>query len=427
MSARGPSNPGLRGMDLRIEAHNQQNKHKFDQSDQGIGLLLFLALFFAVLYQDALLTGLLGVALAAVAVSAYYKRFAGRRLSLTVTARPRRIFPDQATELEVSVRNPARLPLPWLYVLVHLPRRIEVEGLEVQRAPTDAVVPVPFSLGGRQGLARRASAHLDRRGLYALGPLQAYLADPFGMQESVREGEETSRLLVYPRIHALGADFRRSLPIGDRRGRSFLDEETHYLGPRAYQPTDPLRRIDWRQSARRGDLYVKTFETVATAATALFLDPATARDPWDGIDREVLERTVELTASLASDLIGRGEAVGLYISGVFSEAAGRRAFSYRERPRTGPKQLSRMLEALAQVRPAGIFRDLPRIVVEEVPRLPYHVHVVAIAPHLTYELQRALLRAARDHDTYFLATGPEDPVRDAPLPAKVRPLHLLLR
>ncbi|MDA8345080.1 MAG: DUF58 domain-containing protein [Thermaerobacter sp.] len=399
----------------------------YDQSDQGIGLLLFVALFFAVLYEDALLTVLLGVALATVAVAGYYKRFAGRGLDLTVKVQPRRIFPEQTARLEVSLRNSARLPLPWLNVLVHLPRRMEVSDLKVQRSPIEAVLTLPFSLGGRQALARRAAVHLSHRGLYKLGPVDALVSDPFGIQETLREGNETSTLLVYPRIRPLSAQLRRSLPIGDRRGHSFLDEETHYLGPRAYQPTDPLRRIDWRQSARRGDLYVKTFETVATAATALFLDPTTARDPWDGIDTEVLEETVEITASLASDLIGRGDAVGLYVSGVFSAVAGRRAFSYRERPRTGQKQLSRMLEALAQVRPPGIFRDLPRIIVEEVPRLPYHVHVVVITPYLTHELQRALMRSARNHSTYFLATGQADPARDATLPPTVRPLRVFPR
>lgn len=398
-----------------------------DRRDTGVGILLLFGISLAIVRGDALLTALLGVALATSFVAAYYQRFGGAKLAAGVRVRPRRIFPHQATELQIVLQNGARLPLPWIRVLIHLPRRTQVEGLALQTSPHDEVLSLPMTLGGHQRAVRRASLHLERRGLHPLGPVEAIVVDPFGFAQTNRTLHQTTDLLVYPRIRSLSADLRRTLPIGERRGRSFLDEETRYLGPRAYQPTDPLRRIDWRQSARRGDLHVKTFETVATAATAIFLDPTTARDPWDGIDTGVLESTIEIAASLASDLIGRGEAVGMYVSGIFSEAGGRRPFAYRERPRSGPKQLARLLEALAQLRPPGLFRNLPRIMMEEVPRLSYHVHVVAITPYLTFELQRALLRAARDHDTYFLATGTADPRRDAPLPAKVRPLRLLVR
>ncbi len=425
MSRSGPPNARDLAMSAAVD-HRQDRlrRSRIDTTDQGLSLLIGIGLVVAVVNADALLSGLLSVALAIVLVSWYYKRFAGSHLQVSVRARPRRIFPGQPTELRVEVRNPARLPLPWLRVFVHLARRIKVEEMHVELSPIDAVMPLPFSLGGRQVVERKVTATLEQRGLHQLGPADAWVSDPFGLQEVRRTDPETSPLLVYPRLHAITADLQRTLPIGDRRGHSFLDEETHYLGPRAYQPTDPLRRIDWRQSARRGELHVKTYETVATAATALFLDPTTARLPWEGIDVEVLERTVEITASIASDLIKRGQAVGLYVTGVFSAVAGRRAFSYRERPRTGARQLSRLLEALAQLRPPGLFRDLPRIMIEEVPRLPYHVHVVTIAPYLTKDLQLALLRASRSHKTYFLQTGEADPEQDAQVPPGVRPLHV---
>lgn len=404
-----------------------RSRGAFNQADQGIGLVLFAALFFAVFYQDALLAALLGISLAMVAITGFFVRFGGRRLNLSVRVRPRRVFPGQTATLEIAVRNPEPMPLPWLNVLVNLPRSIELPELHVQRSPTAVMLSMPLSLGGRQHFIRRTTAYLTRRGLHRLGPVDALIADPFGIRQSLRKGREASSILVYPRVRPLDAELRRSLPIGDRRGHSFLDDESRYLGPRAYQPTDSPNRIDWYQSARRGDLFVKTYETVATAATALFLDPTTGRDPWDGIDHAVLEETVEITASLANDLIRRGQATGLYISGVFSEHAGRRAFSYREPPRTGARQLSHLLEALAQVRPPGIFRNLPRILAEEVPHLPYHVHIVVITPYLSHELQHALLRTARNHRTYWLATGQADPQRDATVPPNVRPLHLLSR
>ncbi len=136
---------------------------------------------------------------------------------------------------------------------------------------------------------------------------------------------------------------------------------------------------------------------------------------------------MEITASLASDLIRGGHAVGLYVTGIFSEASGLRAFSFRARPRAGTRQLALLLEALAQVRPPGLFRGLPRILDEEVPRLLYHVRILVIAPHLDRDLHAALMRAARSHQVFFLRTGSADPERDAQLPKGVETLRLVHR
>jgi len=389
----------------------------------GVALLVTVALIYAVVRGDGLLTACLGVFLATSAVAAFYQRFAGRNLVLVMRTRPRRLFPDQQVQLAVGLENRSRLPLPWLRLALHLPQAVQVPDLHLERTPVEQVARLPLTLGGRARIERRVSMVFPERGVHRLGPAEVTLTDPLGLDAQTHYLPQTTDVLVYPRLMPLSAALRESLPMGERRGRSFIDEQSRYLGPRPYQPTDPLRRIDWRQTARRGDLFVRTYETVATTASAIFLDPTTARDTWDGIDVAVLERTVSMTASLAHHLIGRGEAVGLYVTGIFSEAAGRRPFFYREPPRSGARQLGRILEALAQVRPPGLFRDLPRILLEELPHLDYQVHVIVIAPYLTWDLRNALQRAARDHRTHFLATGPRDP-RDAPVPPKVLPLSL---
>ncbi len=391
----------------------------------GLDLLGAAALVFALWRGDWLLVGLLGIWFATSRVAWYYRERAWRRLRLSLYAQPRRVFPDKPVDLRVRIANRGRLPLPWLRLELHLPRRIEAQGLTLQHSPLDAVLLLPFSLSGREGVERHLTLQVPQRGLKRIGPAAVHLTDPLGLEDARRELEGAADFLCYPRVQDVRAQMREAMPLGERRGRSFLDEQSRYLGPRPYQPTDPLRRIDWRQSARRGDLYVRTYETVATAQTAIFLDPTTSRNAWDGIDTEVLERTVEITASLANHLIGRGQAVGLYVTGVFSEAAGKRPFSVRERPRGGPQQLGRILAALAQLRPPGLFRNLPRILLEELPTLDYQVQIVAIAPYLTKDMQFALMRAARDHRTYFLQTGPGEE-GDAAVPPRVRSLPIVL-
>lgn len=391
----------------------------------GLDVLGAAALIFALWKGDWLLVGLLGVFFASSRVAWYYRTRVGGNLKVSLRLQPRRVFPDRPVELRVRLENPTRLPLPWLRLELHLSRRLDAEGLVLQKSPLDAVLLLPFSLAAREHVERRLVLRSPERGLQHVGPSAVHLTDPLGLEDSRHEHGGDATFLCYPHLRDIHAEIREALPLGEHRGRSFLDEQSHYLGPRPYQPTDPLRRIDWRQSARRGDLYVRTYETVASAQTAIFLDPTTARNPWDGIDVEVLERTIELTASLANHLIDRGQAVGLYVTGVFTEAAGKRPFSVRERPRGGPQQLGRILAALAQLKPPGLFRNLPLILLEELPTLDYQVQIVAISPYLTREMQYALLRAARDHRTFYLQTGPAEP-GDAAMPPRVRPLPVSL-
>lgn len=391
----------------------------------GLDVLGAAALVYALWRGDWLLVALLGVWFAMSRVAWYYRTRVWRRLQLSLRAQPRRVFPDRPVDLRVRIANRSRLPLPWLRLELHLPRRIDVQGLKLQRSPLDAVLLLPFSLSPREQVERRLSLQVPQRGLQRIGPAAVHLTDPLGLEDARGELGGEADFLCYPKVHDIRAQIREAMPLGERRGRSFLDEQSRYVGPRPYQPTDPLRRIDWRQSARRGDLYVRTYETVATAQTAIFLDPTTSRNAWDGIDTEVLERTVEITASLANHLIDRGQAVGLYVTGVFSEAAGKRPFSVRERPRGGPQQLGRILAALAQLRPPGLFRNLPRILLEELPTLDYQVQIIAIAPYLTQDMQFALMRAARDHRTFYLQTGP-GAEGDPAVPPRVRPLPVVL-
>ena len=388
-------------------------------------LLGAAALLYALWRGDWLLVALLAIFFATSRVAWYYRTRMWRSLAVTLRVAPRRVFPDKPVELRLQLANRSRLPLPWLRLELHLARKVEASGLTLQTSPFDAVLPLPFSLGAHERVERRIQLQVPQRGLQRIGPLAVHLTDPLGIEDSRHELTGETDFLCYPHLRDIHAEIREAMPLGERRGRSFLDEQSHYLGPRPYQPTDPLRRIDWRQSARRGELFVRTYETVATAQTAIFLDPTTARNPWDGIDTEVLERTVEITASLANHLIERGQAVGLYVTGVFSEAAGKRPFSVRERPRGGPQQLGRILAALAQLRPPGLFRNLPLILLEELPTLDYQVQIVAIAPYLTKELQFALMRAARDHRTFFLQTGPAQE-GDPAIPPRVRPLPVAL-
>jgi hypothetical protein len=76
---------------------------------------------------------------------------------------------------------------------------------------------------------------------------------------------------------------------------------------RGYRAGDPMRSVDWRATARRGELMVRTETAATTAATALLLD--VRQEVWP--DASAFEWAVDYAASLIAALDERHAPVRL--------------------------------------------------------------------------------------------------------------------
>jgi uncharacterized protein (DUF58 family) len=83
---------------------------------------------------------------------------------------------------------------------------------------------------------------------------------------------------------------------------------TEIFGVREYRPGDPLRRIHWRSTARRGELIVREFEPPGVQNLGIFLDP-------NPISIETADQIARLAASEAWDCLRAGGRVTLWAPG----------------------------------------------------------------------------------------------------------------
>jgi uncharacterized protein (DUF58 family) len=108
----------------------------------------------------------------------------------------------------------------------------------------------------------------------------------------------------------------------------------------------------------------------------------------------LLELAVTTAASLARQLLEGRHQVGLYANAPIPN----RSRTVRVPPGRRPGQLVRILEDLATLTPA--FGDrIERMVVEELPRLPWGATVVIVTCRVTDGLQRSILRLVRNSGT----------------------------
>jgi uncharacterized protein (DUF58 family) len=158
----------------------------------------------------------------------------------------------------------------------------------VTRLPTGLLLAedtIPYALGTRPrfvldrieaGGSRRISYRLqsDRRGRYAIGPLNVRVADAFGL---VRLGTSVvlpGTLVVTPAITVLPwSTFSGSwLREGGTRASTAAAAGEDDVVPRAYRDGDELRRVHWRSTARYGELMVRREEQQWRNRAVLFLD-----------------------------------------------------------------------------------------------------------------------------------------------------------
>ncbi|OGN93030.1 MAG: hypothetical protein A2Y88_10410, partial [Chloroflexi bacterium RBG_13_48_10] len=192
--------------------------------------------------------------------------------------------------------------------------------------------------------------------------------DLFGLFPIEQELPAEDSLLVYPMMVEVKG-FPN--PPGLLPGGEALRRRTHQITPNAagvrdYNTGDPLNRIHWLSTARRGRLMVKDFELDPLADVWIFLDAeakvqaALPQAPIDYFAKDFWPRTgklplppsteeygVSIAASLVRDYLRRGRAVGFVCAGKHLTLIS---------PDRGGRQLGKILEALALSNAKG---DLP--------------------------------------------------------------------
>lgn len=226
----------------------------------------------------------------------------GLDLAVSRTTSPAVLRAGTPAQVDLVLRNRARRSTP----VIELLDRVEnTQGANLHLAAI------------RRGDEARVSYRLPtrRRGPLTVGPLSLDLGDPLGLVHSRLDAAAATPLLVRPALLDF-APVRATAghdPVADNqrhRALAVAGEEFHSLRP--YVVGDELRRVHWRQSARSGELVVRTEERARTGRVTVVLD--IRRDPSG--DPEEFERAVSAALSALVAAHRGGEAVQFVTTGL---------------------------------------------------------------------------------------------------------------
>jgi uncharacterized protein (DUF58 family) len=224
---------------------------------------------------------------ALVGAAVLYVRRAAWRVQADRRLRPARVHAGGNARVELSLRNLGTRHSPVLAV----------------RDPFDGgrrwarFHVAPMGPGARARAAYRLPT--DRRGLFALGPLEVSLADPFGLASRSIEVAPATVLTVYPHIddirplpHARGADFSSA------SGRATLSPAgDDFFALREYRTGDDLRRVHWPSTARSDELMIRQDELPWQGRVSVLVDLRSAVHSSESL---------ELAVSAAASIIHAG-------------------------------------------------------------------------------------------------------------------------
>jgi uncharacterized protein (DUF58 family) len=315
------------------------------------------------------------------------------RVEVTVELdQPRAIEGEVVT---AHVRVAAAAPADRLDLYVRLPEGVElVEG----RNP----VALRLRAGEQRDLEFRLRA--ARWGGHVIGPTHLRARDPLGFLTWETTSETRPELRTYPQEDVL----RRAL--APRETQVFAGNEVarakgegiEFADIRMWAPGDALKRVNWRASARRGDLWVNESHPERNTDVILFVDSfAEARRGGTG----TLDLAVRATATLADAYVRRRDRVGLIgFGGILRWLT----------PATGLVQLYRIIDALldTQIVLSYYWKEI-----DVIPRrtLPPNALVIGLSPLLDPRAVGALLDLrARGFD---LAVVDISPVPFTPRPS----------
>ena len=264
-----------------------------------------------------------------------------------------RIFDQKRVEVGETVpittvmTNKKILPLPWVMISSYMPDVFSAEWTDKDRLTAERHIEynIVTSFLFYERVKRHDYFEVGKRGYYKLPPITASFGDLFGFTKAEYTYLQSDALYVYPKVKPLHAfNLIANTMQGQVSVRRWINPDPiQAIGVRQYTHNDSFNTIDWKSTAKTGALQVKKMDFTAEPSVCICLDVQTTDVHWHEIDKEVIERGVELSAAIIQEAMNEKMDVGFCSNSV--DALSRTGIIVP--PSSNPSQRTMIFDALA--------------------------------------------------------------------------------
>ena len=218
-------------------------------------------------------------------------------------------------ELIEVAENRKRLPLPFIILKFEAPRELRFYDM-MNTSTSDLLYREDMlTMKAFSKHTRRIKAQCTKRGYYVFPRVGITTSDLLLTERFTRDFPNDSHLVVLPEI--LNTDLTRmlmSVTLSELQcRRTLLTDPFTLAGIREYGPNDPMKSINWKASARTGELMVNQNASTCTQKVHIFVN-------LDFYNQKrsvsLLEKSISLTYTYLIELAELGIPASVYTNGI---------------------------------------------------------------------------------------------------------------
>ena len=256
---------------------------------------------------------LLGLLLLAFLWDLYYATHWKKNLTVTLNFLQNFVYAGEQTQLTEQIENRKKLMLPVLEASFHIDKALSFLDCENTSVSDYTYKRDIFALLGKQRITRKLSVHCTKRGYYRIDESHLTAFSMLHRRRFSVECPADAALYVYAaRTNVSDILVSCEHLVGNIQcAKRLFEDPFAFSSIREYTVTDPMNTINWKASARTGELMVNTFESTLTEKVMIYLD---VEDSGILKYEYLIEDSVSVAATLTQKLIARGMEVGICVN-----------------------------------------------------------------------------------------------------------------
>lgn len=245
----------------------------------------------------------------------YYRRHALDGLSLKVDFSKSVANYGEDIELIEVAENRKAMPLPFIILKFEAPREIRFYDSSIVTSSDYHYREDMLTMKAYSKHTRRIKVKCRKRGYFVFPRVGITTADLFLLDHYTKEFENDSELVVLPEvIPADIIEMLMSVTMSDMQcRRSVITDPFALAGIREYGPGDPMKSINWKASAKTGELMVNQNASTCTKKVHIFVN-LEEYDPK--ASTSLLEKSISLAYSYLIELACMGIPTSIYTNGI---------------------------------------------------------------------------------------------------------------
>lgn len=239
-----------------------------------------------------------------------YDRFWQRGLTCTLSFRDEYAVEDEISALNEVLVNDKRLPMPVVEIDFHMGKQLQFADGQNASVSDRSYRRDVFALSVRQKITRTLQFKCAGRGYFQIDNAGIMAQDIFLTRKYLTEQPQNTEFYVLPKpvpTAQIAIPFSKIMGAVLSR-RKIYDDPFEFAGLREYSRSDPMKYINWKATARTGEMLVNLHESTLSQRITVLLD-------MEGKANQLNEEAVRLACSLCERLLSEGVELNIYSNG----------------------------------------------------------------------------------------------------------------